>query len=81
MNELATDPCRNKRNGQEIEVKFQTDPVGLERALSSGVLAAASAGQPYFCRGIDFGDNYIREICERTGSCFASGKRKMPLPC
>lgn len=52
MNELATSP--NKRNGQEIEIKFQTDPAGLQRALSSGFLAAASKGQTQKLRSIYF---------------------------
>ncbi len=55
MNKLATDPHRtNKRNGQELEVKFQTDSVGLECALNSGILAAASTGQTQKLRSIYF---------------------------
>jgi|GEM_PF-5312256 len=33
------------RDDQEIEVKFKTDPEGLERALNSVVLAPASTPQ------------------------------------
>ncbi len=50
----AADPVACPKNGQEIEVKFKTDPQGLERALNSTVRHAASPGQVHNLRSIYF---------------------------